>query len=55
MNRKDLELIARAIKSLYGDVTPFAIERMAVKLCREIKPHTANFDAEKFLKQCGIK
>lgn len=56
MNRKDFDIIARAVKNMQGDITMFACRRAAIHLCREIKAAEgcSGFDHVKFLKACGV-
>lgn len=53
MNRKDLDAVCRAVKSLHGDMTQNFIARVAAKLAMEIEPGNANFDRRKFMERCG--
>lgn len=58
MNRKDFELVARAVKRLAGDRNGGqSKETVAEALASAFSANTgcAGFDRTKFLSQCGVK
>lgn len=56
MNRRDYEIVTRAVKSMNGDITQFAVRRVAFHLANafEKADGCAGFDRAKFLKACGV-
>ena len=50
MNRKDLELLAKMIKSLPKD---FNGDLVALLFVEHLEAHVANFDRKIFLKRCS--
>lgn len=57
MNRRDFEIVIRAINSVAGDLLEDRRRRLVHAFAREIEAADgcSGFNREKFLERCGVK